>query len=52
MFLGIPWRSSSQDSMLSLSGAQVCTLVRELTSHKLHGVAKKKKLCVPGAHLQ
>ena len=40
---GIPWRSSSWDSMLSLLRVWVQSLVGELGSHKQHGVAKKKK---------
>lgn len=31
------------DSALSLVGARVQSLVRELRSHKLHGIQKKKK---------
>ena len=40
MIQGIPWRSSGQDSALSLPRAQVRSLVRELKSHKLRSVAK------------
>ena len=39
----IPWRSSGEDLALSLTRARVQSLVGELRSHKLHGVAKKKK---------
>ena len=40
--LGIPWRSSGQDSMLSLPRAWVLSLVGELRSHKLYQKKKKK----------
>ena len=40
---GIPCWSSSQGSALSLPWAPVPSLVRELISRKLDGVAKKKK---------
>ena len=40
---GIPWRSSGQDSALSLLRAQVQSLVGELRSHKPCSTAKKKK---------
>ena len=39
---GIPWRSSSWDSMLSLQGVRVQSLVRELRSHMPYGVAKNQ----------
>ena len=42
--LRIPWWSSGSDSMLSLPGPWVQSLVREVTSHKPHSVAKKKKM--------
>ena len=38
---GLPWRSSGQDSALPLRRARVRSLVRELGSHKLRGMAKK-----------
>ena len=40
-FLGLPWLSSDQDTMLSLQGVQVRSLVMELRSDVPHGVAKK-----------
>ena len=40
--MGIPWRSSGVDSVLSLTRAWVQLLVAELRSCKPHGVAKKK----------
>ena len=42
---GIPWWSSSQDSVLSLPRAQVQSLVGELGSHKpcICSTTKKKK---------
>ena len=40
---GIPWLSSGLDSAFSLPRAKVCFLVGELKSHRLRGVAKKKK---------
>ena len=42
-FMGIPWWSSGQDSILLLLRTQVQSLVGELGSLKLHGMAKKKK---------
>ena len=39
---GLPWRSSAWDSVLPMQGAQVRSLVGELGSPMLHGVAKKK----------
>ena len=41
--LGLPWRSSGSHSALPLQGARVQSLVGELRSHMLCGVAKKKK---------
>ena len=41
--VGSPWRSSGQESVLPLQGAWVQSLVRELRSRMLHGMAKKKK---------
>ena len=38
---GIPWQASNQDSTLSLLGAWVQSLVQELRSRKLCGMAKK-----------
>ena len=40
-FQGLPWRSSGYDSALPLQGAQVQSLVGELESLMLPGVAKK-----------
>ena len=40
---GIPWRSSGQDSALSLPRARDQSLVGELRSHEPQGVEKKKK---------
>ena len=40
--MGIPWRSSGWDSVLSLPGAWVRSLVRELRSCRPRGAAKKK----------
>ena len=40
---GIPWQSSSQDSMLSLPRAWIQSLVEELRSHKLPCMTKKKR---------
>ena len=42
-FMGIPWWSSGQDSILLLLRTQVWSLVGELGSLKLHDMAKKKK---------
>ena len=42
-FRGLPWWSSGWDSMIPLQGAWVWSLVGELRSHMLCGVAKKKK---------
>ena len=39
----IPWWSSDQDSALPLLGIHVQSVVRELTSQKAHGTAKKIK---------
>ena len=41
--MGIPWWSSDWDSAFSLPRAQVQSLVGELRSQKLRGMAKKKK---------
>ena len=41
--MGIPWRSSGEDSKLSLLGAQGQSLVRRLRSQKPCGLKKKKK---------
>ena len=41
--LAIPWRSSGQDSALSLPTAWVQSLVRELRFRKLRGPAKNKR---------
>ena len=40
---GIPWWSTGYNSVLSLPGAQVRSLVEELRSHKPHGTPPKKK---------
>ena len=40
---GIPWRSSSLDSVLPLQGAWVQSLVGQLSSHKPCDVVKKQK---------
>ena len=40
---GIPWQSRGQDSVISLSGAWVQPLVRELRSHKLRSTARGEK---------
>ena len=40
-FQGLPWQSSGYDSALPLQGAQVQSLVGELESLMLPGVAKK-----------
>ena len=37
--------------MLPLQGAQVGSPVGELRSHKLHGMANKKKSCISVGHL-
>ena len=42
--MGIPWRSSGEDSKLSLLGAQGQSLVRRLRSQKPCGLKKKKKI--------
>ena len=49
--MGIPWQSSSEDCALSLPSSQVWFLVRELRSHKLHSIAKKKKKKLNGAKM-
>ena len=41
----LPWRFSGQDSRLPMQGAWVWSLVRELRSHMLQGVAKKACFC-------
>ena len=41
--MGVRWQSSGKDSELSLPRTWVQSLVRELRSRKLCGVAKKKK---------
>ena len=41
--MGLPWRSSGQDSTLPLQGTRVRSLVSELRSHKPHSVAEKKR---------
>ena len=38
---GLAWQSNGEDSMLLLQGAQVQTLVRDLSSHMLHDQKKK-----------
>ena len=40
--LGLPWRSTGWGSALPLQGVWVRSLVGELRSHMLRGVAKKK----------
>ena len=40
----LSWQCSSWDSMLPVQGAQVQSLVRELRSHRPHGMAPKKVL--------
>ena len=40
---GLPWRNCGYDSMLPLKGAQVQSLVQELRSCMLCGMAKKLK---------
>ena len=45
---GIPWRSSSKDSVLSLLWAWVQSLVGELRSHGSCALAKKKKKKITG----
>ena len=41
--MGLPWQSSGYDSTLSLQGAHVQFLVRQLRFHKPRGKKKKKK---------
>ena len=41
--MGIPWRSSGEDSALSLPRTRVQSLVRELRSHKPRGRGKKER---------
>ena len=41
--LRLPWQSSGYDSAISMQGAQVQSLVRELRSHRLQGTVKKLK---------
>lgn len=48
-FRGSPWWSSGQDSALSLPRMQIQSLIEELKSYKLHGMAKKKDDCL-GQH--
>ena len=43
-FLGIPWLSSGHGFELSLQGAWVQSLVRELRSHMPHGKREKNKM--------
>lgn len=40
---GLPWWSSCWDSSLPMQGAWVQSLVKELRSHMLRGMIKKKK---------
>ena len=40
--MGLPWRCSGYDSVLSMQGAQVQSLVRDLRSFMLCGAAKNK----------
>ena len=42
MTMGLPWQPRGSDVMLPLQRAQVQSLVGELKSLVLHGVAKKK----------
>ena len=39
----LPWSFSGKDSVFPVQGSWVWSLVRELKSHILHGVARKKK---------
>ena len=43
MSQGLPWGSSGEDPALPPQEAWAWSLVRELRSHMLHGMAKKKK---------
>ena len=41
--LRLPWQSSGYDSAISMQGAQVQSLVRELRLHMLHSMAKTRE---------
>ena len=43
----LPWWSSGEDSVLSVQGMWVQSLVRELRSHMLHSLAKQTKKILP-----
>ena len=48
---GLPWWSSGEDSARLLQGTKVQSLVEEIRSCMLYGVAKKKNLDIPPPQL-